>query len=171
MADTSAAPHAATAPYIDIKIPARNRPYYNMSKIFCIGECALAFDLDGSAANIGLFGRIAQAAAILGRQGAPVSILSEAAADPVGQAAVDTLTEAGVNTAGIDRFTDGTTPVIIRMGTRPIRYETMVTNVSTSSGPISPEATSSSSANSMPWTGACVHAWCRCWTAPPSEVP
>lgn len=123
MADTSAAPHAATAPYIDIKIPARNRSYYNMSKIFCIGECALAFDLDGSAANIGLFGRIAQAAAILGRQGAPVSILSEAAADPVGQAAVDTLTEAGVNTAGIDRFTDGTTPVIIRMGTRPIRYE------------------------------------------------
>lgn len=36
---------------------------------------------------------------------------------------MDTLTEAGVNTAGIDRFTDGTTPVIIRMGTRPIRYE------------------------------------------------
>ncbi len=125
MADTSAAPHAATAPYIDIKIPARNRPYYNMSKIFCIGECALAFDTTDGTAATGLFGDIAHAAAILGRQGTPVAMLSEAADDPVGQAAVDALVEAGVDTTGIDRFTDGTTPVIIRMGmgTRPIRYE------------------------------------------------
>lgn len=96
-----------------------------MSKIFCIGECALAFDFDGSAAATGLFGNIANAAAILGRQGTPVSMLSEATADPVGQAAVDTLAEAGVDTSGIDRFTDGATPVIVRMGmgTRPIRYE------------------------------------------------
>ncbi len=96
-----------------------------MSKIFCIGECALAFDTTDDGVATGLFGDIASAAAILGRQGTPVAMLSEAAADPVGQAAVDALTEAGVDTTGIDRFTDGSTPVIIRMGmgTRPIRYE------------------------------------------------
>lgn len=96
-----------------------------MSKIFCIGECALTFDFDGSAAATGLFGNIANAATILGRCGTPVSMLSEAADDPVGQAAVEALAEAGVDTSGIDRFTDGATPVIVRMGmgTRPIRYE------------------------------------------------
>ena len=96
-----------------------------MSKIFCIGECALAFDTTDGVAATGLFGDIANAAALLGRQGASVAMLSEAADDPVGQAAVDALAEAGVDTSGIDRFTDGATPVIIRMGmgTRPIRYE------------------------------------------------
>lgn len=96
-----------------------------MSKIFCIGECALAFDTTDGAAATGLFGDIANAAAILGRQGTPVAMLSEAADDPVGQAVVDALTEVGVDTTGIDRFTDGSTPVIIRMGmgARPIRYE------------------------------------------------
>ena len=96
-----------------------------MPKIFCIGECALSVSFDGPAATAGLYGDIANAAAILGRRGAPVHMLSEAAADPVGQAAVDALAAAGADTSAIDRFTEGSTPVVVSMapGAEAIRYE------------------------------------------------
>ncbi len=96
-----------------------------MPKIFCIGECALSVSFDGPTAAAGLYGDIANAAAILGRRRASVHMLSEAAADPVGQAAVDALARAGADTSAIDRFTEGSTPVVVSMapGAAPIRYE------------------------------------------------
>ena len=85
-----------------------------MKKIICIGECALDIIFRG-AAPVGSMpgGRIINAAAVLARQGMPVTLLSEIARDPVGDIIADFLSEAGIDTASVDRFTEGLTPVNI----------------------------------------------------------
>lgn len=85
---------------------------------------AIHFD-DRQRATADLYGNIANTAAILGKQNIHTAMLSEAAEDPVGDQIVDTLRDAAVDTSGIDRFTEGATPIVVYMGddTRPIRYE------------------------------------------------
>lgn len=86
-----------------------------MKKIICIGECSLnvVFGADGQPCGSMPGGRIGNAAAILGGEGLPVLMASEAADDAVGQMVVDFLASAGVATDTIDRFTEGRTPLNI----------------------------------------------------------
>ncbi len=83
-----------------------------MNKIICIGECALDIVFEnGSPAGAMPGGRIALAAARLARIGLPVTMASEASADPVGDMLVKYLVEAGVDCSAVDRFTQGHSPV------------------------------------------------------------
>ncbi len=85
-----------------------------MKKIICIGECALDIIFrNGSPVGSMPGGRIINAAAILARQGLPVTVLSEIARDPVGDIVAGFLAEAGIDTSSVDRFTEGLTPVNI----------------------------------------------------------
>ncbi len=88
-----------------------------MKSIICIGECALdiVFSADGTPLGSMPGGRLANAAMLLAREGLPVAMASEAAADAVGDTVVATLAGAGVATRSIDRFTEGRTPVAIFM--------------------------------------------------------
>lgn len=85
-----------------------------MKKIFCIGECALDIVFRNSQ-PVGSMpgGRIVNAAAILARQGLPVSLVSELAKGSVGDIIYDFLVSAGVETKSVDRFTEGLSPIII----------------------------------------------------------
>lgn len=82
--------------------------------IICIGECSLNIVFDG-ALPVGALpgGRIATAAAIMGREGLPVVMASEASADPVGDMIVKSLADAGVDLSSLDRFTEGRSPINI----------------------------------------------------------
>lgn len=82
-----------------------------MNKIICIGECSLDVVPSGASAGSMPGGRIATAAAILGRASLPVAMASEASADPVGDILVGALADAGVDTAAVDRFTQGHSPL------------------------------------------------------------
>ncbi len=100
-----------------------------MKKIICIGECALDIVFNG-AQPVGSMpgGRIVNAAAILARQGLPVSLVSELARGAVGDMIAGFLNDAGVGIASVDRFTEGLTPVIIYTSTDNVlesvtRYE------------------------------------------------
>lgn len=86
-----------------------------MKKIYCVGECALdiIFGADGAPLGAMPGGRVINAAAILARQGEPVSVVSEASAGPVGDRVVDWLGEAGCDITGIDRITEGLTPTLL----------------------------------------------------------
>lgn len=85
-----------------------------LKKIICIGECALDIVFsDGQPIGSIPGGRIVNAAAILSRQGMPVIMASEAAADPVGDIITDFLSQAGTDIGTIDRFTEGRTPILI----------------------------------------------------------
>lgn len=84
-----------------------------MKKTICIGELSLNMVLDAEGKPLGSVSgsRVANAAAILGAAGFNVLMASEAAADPVGSLAVDTLMKAGVDVSVVDRFTEGRTPL------------------------------------------------------------
>lgn len=86
-------------------------------KIICIGECALdiVFGADGMPLGSMPGGRLANAAALLARDGMPVAMAGEAAADTVGDTVAAFLADAGVDTRSLDRFTEGRTPVTIFM--------------------------------------------------------
>ena len=86
-------------------------------KIICIGECALdvVFGADGTPLGAMPGGRVANAAALLARDGAPVVMAGGAAADAVGDTVVAFLADAGADVRCIDRFTEGRTPVTIFM--------------------------------------------------------
>ncbi|MGM9845405.1 MAG: carbohydrate kinase family protein [Muribaculaceae bacterium] len=85
-----------------------------MKKIICIGECGLDIIFAGGApVATTLSGRVAHVATLLARMDLPVLMASEAAADPVGDEVVGRLAAAGVDTAIIDRFVEGRTPVTI----------------------------------------------------------
>lgn len=85
-----------------------------MKKIICIGECALDIVFSGAQpAGSMPGGRIVNASAILAREGLPVRLVSELAADPVGDIIARFLSEAGVDCSSVDRFTEGLTPVNI----------------------------------------------------------
>lgn len=85
-----------------------------MKKIICIGECALdiIFDCNQPVGSMP-GGRIVNASAILAREGLPVWLVSELAADPVGDTIATFLSEAGVDCSSVDRFTEGRSPVNI----------------------------------------------------------
>ena len=85
-----------------------------MKKIICIGECALDVIFRGSQ-PVGSMpgGRIVNAAAILAKQGLPVSLVSELSQDSVGDIISDFLTKSGVDVSSVDRFTEGLTPLVI----------------------------------------------------------
>lgn len=102
----------------------------NRKKIICIGECALdiVFGPDGTPLGSMPGGRLANAAALLARDGLPVTMAGEAAADAVGDTVVAFLADAGADTRCIDRFTEGRTPVTVFMpaadgATAATRYE------------------------------------------------
>jgi len=85
-----------------------------MKKIICIGECALNVIFEhGVPAGAMSGGRIAAAATLMARDKLPVVMTSEASADPVGDMAVASLVEAGVDISSVDRFTEGHTPMIV----------------------------------------------------------
>ena len=86
-----------------------------MKKIICIGECSLNLVLDVDGKPLGSIpgGRIANAAAIMGRLGLNVLMASEACADRIGDIVIKTLTDAKVDVTSVDRFTEGRTPLNI----------------------------------------------------------
>jgi len=89
-----------------------------MKKIICIGELSLNMVLDVQGQPLGALpgGRVANAAEILARNKFNVLMASEAAADPMGDIAVKSLTDAGVDVTSVDRFTEGRTPLNIFVG-------------------------------------------------------
>ncbi len=85
-----------------------------MKRIICIGECALDIIFEGDS-PVGSMpgGRIVNAAAMLAREGMPVELASEAAADAIGDRIVAFVKDAGVDVTSVDRFTEGRTPLNI----------------------------------------------------------
>ena len=85
-----------------------------MKKIICIGECSLDIVFDGDV-PVGAIpgGRVVNAAAMLAREKFAVVMASEASADPVGDRVVAFLRDAGVDVSGVDRFTEGRTPLTV----------------------------------------------------------
>lgn len=94
-----------------------------MKKVICIGELSLNLVLDAAGQPLSTLpgGRIANAAAILAREGVEVLMASEAAADPVGDIAVSALSDAGVDVSAVDRFTEGRTPLNVFVGASDAR--------------------------------------------------
>ena len=91
-----------------------------MKKIICRGECALDIIFHGNQpAGSMPGGRIVNASAILAREGLPVWLVSELAADPVGDTIARFLSEAGVDCSSVDRFTEGLSPVNIFTSATP----------------------------------------------------
>lgn len=85
-----------------------------MKKIICIGECALDIIFRESQPQGSMpGGRIVNAAAMLARQGLPVTMVSELANDSIGDIIAAFLSDAGVDTRSVDRFTEGHTPLVI----------------------------------------------------------
>lgn len=104
----------ATMADISAKRPEATNTDHLMKKIICIGECALDIIFRGSQPLGSMTGgRIVNAAAILARQELPVLLAGELAQDPVGDIIGNFLTDAGVDTSSVDRFTEGQTPLII----------------------------------------------------------
>lgn len=83
-----------------------------MRKIITIGESVLDTVYNGNKpVRAFMGGRIANAAAILGTMGLPVSMVSECCNDRVGDIIIDYLTSHNVNVKSIDRYTEGSTPL------------------------------------------------------------
>lgn len=94
-----------------------------MKKIIIIGECGLDIIYDGPQ-PVGSMpaGRLLNAAAMLARDGLPVFMVGDTGADPLGDIVVDTLVKAGVDTASVDRYVDGLTPVTFFFGDKVTPY-------------------------------------------------
>lgn len=108
MAVTSARPPAKINPPNSI-----NNPLI-MKHIICIGECTLDIVFENSqpiGATPG--GRIINAAAALARAGLPAVMASEASSDPVGDMIVNFLKTAGVDISSLDRFVQGSSPLML----------------------------------------------------------
>ncbi len=84
-----------------------------MRRVFAIGESVLDILFDGDDKPVKSFvgGRVVNAAAMLGKQNVPVSIVSECCNDHTGDIVMKFLTDNGVDTTSVDRFTDGATAV------------------------------------------------------------
>lgn len=85
-----------------------------MKHIICIGECTLDIVFENSQ-PIGAMpgGRIINAAAALARAGLPAVMASEASSDPVGDMIMDFLKTAGVDISSLDRFVQGSSPLML----------------------------------------------------------
>ena len=87
-----------------------------MKKAIFIGELALNITLPsrGSMTATAVIGdRAVNAAMLLGKMGVQTIFMGEVAADSVGDHIVDALTDNGVDTSSIDRFSEGASPVKI----------------------------------------------------------
>lgn len=85
-----------------------------MNKAIYIGELALNISLDANGhAETGVGDWAVNAAMLDGRMDLPTIWIGEAAAGTVGDHMVRNLSESGVNTDSIDRFTEGVSPVRI----------------------------------------------------------
>ena len=89
-------------------------------RIIFVDNLALDIELDGmrpvSATPAGL---MPEAAILLARAGLDVCFAGEAAADPAGDYIIKSLTDAGVDTSLIDRFTAGATTLRLTYIDRP----------------------------------------------------
>lgn len=102
-----------------------------MKKIILIGEFSLNTVVGPDARPLGMMpgGRIAHAAAFLAQAGLPAAIVGDASADLSGSLATSFLNDAGVDTACLDRYTDGLTPMMVHFpdateeSHRVIRYD------------------------------------------------
>lgn len=102
-----------------------------MKKIILIGEFSLNAIVGRDAVPLGIMpgGRIAHAATFLARAGLPSSIVGDASADQSGTLATSFLSDAGVDTSCLDRYTDGLTPMMVHFpdaedeSHRVIRYD------------------------------------------------
>ncbi len=85
-----------------------------MKHIICIGECTLDIVFENSQ-PIGSMpgGRIINAAAAAARTGLPVLMASEVSDDPVGAMIIDFLKNAGVDISSLDRFVQGSSPLML----------------------------------------------------------
>lgn len=94
-----------------------------MKKIIIIGECGLDIIYEGPQ-PVGSMpaGRLLNAAVMLAREGLPVFMVGDTGADPLGNIVVDTLVNAGVDTASVDRYVDGLTPVSFFFGDKVTPY-------------------------------------------------
>ena len=107
---------AATSvrPPVKINPPNLINNHLSMKHIICIGECTLDIVFENSQ-PIGSMpgGRIINAAAALARAGLPTVMASEASSDPVGDMIVDFLQTAGVDISSLDRFVQGSSPLML----------------------------------------------------------
>ncbi|MCC8177036.1 MAG: PfkB family carbohydrate kinase [Bacteroidales bacterium] len=87
-----------------------------MSRLIVIGEGALqiAFDAQGQPTKSAPGGRMVNVAARCAREGVETFFAGDVSTGPVGDLIVKFLDEAGVNTAPIDRYTEGQTPLTLR---------------------------------------------------------
>lgn len=92
-----------------------------MRKITAIGESVLdiTFGADNQPLKSFVGGRVANAAAELGRKGLPVTMVSECCTDCVGDVIIDFHKQSGVNIGSIDRYTDGATAISLIYGSHP----------------------------------------------------
>lgn len=84
-----------------------------MRKIIAIGESVLDIQFDCNDKPVKSFvgGRVANAAALLGKEGLPVYMVSECCSDHTGDIVVKFFEDNGVDTKSIDRYTEGATAV------------------------------------------------------------
>lgn len=89
-----------------------------MRKIIAIGESVLdiLFGPDRQPVKAFVGGRVANAAACLGRKGLPVTMVSECCADRAGDFILDFYRDNGVVVSSLDRYTDGATAVSLLYG-------------------------------------------------------
>lgn len=84
-----------------------------MRKVIIIGSCAADFIFQTDKPSLPATptltagGRLLNAATILGRQQRNVTFVSEAARDTLGDILIDYISQSGVNTDSIDRYSDG----------------------------------------------------------------
>ncbi|MCC8038862.1 MAG: PfkB family carbohydrate kinase [Bacteroidales bacterium] len=96
-----------------------------MSRLIVIGEGALeiSFDAQGQPAAAVPGGRMVNVAARCAREGVDTIFAGDVSTGPVGDLIVNFLDQAGVNTASIDRYTEGQTPLTLRFpAAAPVIY-------------------------------------------------
>ncbi len=100
-----------------------------MRRVFAIGESVLDIFFDSNDKPVKSFvgGRVVNAAAMLGKNNVPVSMVSECCNDHTGDIVMKFLTDNGVDTTSVDRFTDGATAVslIFNRGDNVVRSNYM----------------------------------------------
>lgn len=94
-----------------------------MRKIIAIGESSYDIIFRDNTPQRGFpGGRILNATASIARTGIPTTFVSECAADYLGDQVVNFLSEHGVDTHSVDRFTEGATKAVVIYETGTVEY-------------------------------------------------